>query len=274
MNFPDISRIRGVAFDLDDTLLRDDLSISEDTLHTLRTLSSRGIRIIPASGRAKLSMKPFVDQMNCADLYISCNGAEIWDGKTHALLREESFSRELGQEIARFGREHACYSQTYAGDSFFYSEQSVWAERYAASSMLKGVYVGDLEAYIQEPRNKILMMDSVKKIQALLPLAAEKFAGRASVTCSKPWFLEFNPLRATKGLALETAAGYLGFSPENIMAFGDSLNDLSMLSAAGWSVAMKNGRRELQECCSAVCPSNQEDGVSAYLRSVFQGVIF
>lgn len=274
MTETELSRIRGVAFDLDDTLLRDDLSISPDTIHTLRVLAASGIHIIPASGRAKLSMKPFVDQMACASLYISCNGAEIWDGGTHELLRAESFSPELAREIARFGREKGCYTQTYEGDAFYYSEESVWAERYAASSLLRGVYVGDLEAFIQEPRSKILMMDSAERIARLLPEARERFAGRASVTCSKAWFLEFNPLRATKGIALSEAARRLGFLPENIMAFGDSLNDLPMLEASGWSVAVANGRPELKGSCRDVCPSNQEDGVSVYLRSVFRGVIF
>ncbi len=274
MSKPDISRIRGVAFDLDDTLLRDDLTISEGTVETLRSLSRHGIHILPASGRAKLSMKPFVDQLSCASLYISCNGAEIWDGKTHELLHGETFSRELGQEIARFGKANACYSQTYEGDSFFFSEHSLWADRYAASSMLKGVYVGDLEEFIREPRTKILMMDEETKIARLLPEARRLFAGRVSVTCSKPTFLEFNPLRATKGLALERAAALLGFGTENVMAFGDSLNDLPMLEAAGWSVTVSNGRPELRSLCDAVCPSNQEDGVSRYLRSAFQGVCF
>ncbi len=274
MTETDISRIRGVAFDLDDTLLRDDLSISEDTLHTLRVLASSGIHIIPTSGRAKLSMKPFVDLMDCASLYIACNGAEIYDGRTHELLRSETFSRDLGREIARFGRENGCYTQTYEGDAFFYSEESVWAERYAASSLLRGVYVGDLEAFIQEPRSKILMMDSAEKIARLLPVAREHFAGRVSVTCSKAWFLEFNPLRATKGIALSGAAERLGFEAKNVMAFGDSLNDLSMLEASGWSVAVSNGRPELKSLCRDICPSNQEDGVSVYLRSVFQGVSF
>ena len=69
-----------IAFDLDDTLLRDDLTISERTIMTLRRISNLGVQIIPASGRAKLSMKSFVEQIGCASLYISCNG-EI--GRAH-----------------------------------------------------------------------------------------------------------------------------------------------------------------------------------------------
>ncbi len=264
--------MKAVVFDLDDTLLRDDLTISDFTVSTLRRLHDHGIHIIPASGRAKLSMKPFVDRIDCASLYISCNGAEIWDGRTHQAVSRELFSVETGREIASFGVRHHCYSQTYAGEYFYYSEHSIWADRYAASSMLKGIYVGDLEAFIQEPRNKILMMDKEEKIASLLPIAAKEFEGRASVTCSKSYFLEFNPPGATKGLALKKAADLLSLSPDDMIAFGDSLNDLSMLEAAGRSVMMSNGRTELRFRCDDVCLSNNEDGVADYLIHFFPEV--
>lgn len=261
--------MKAVAFDLDDTLLRDDLSISSFTVSILRTLSGRGIFIIPASGRAQLSMKSFVDLLGCASLYISCNGAEIWDGQTHRLLKQELFSEETGLEIAEFGKKHHCYTQTYAGNHFYYNEESVWAERYASASSLSGVFVGDLTKFIREPRNKILMMAEEHKIASMLKEAQSLFAGRVSVTCSKPYFLEFNPILATKGNALQYAAGILHISPSDIIAFGDSLNDLSMLRAAGRSVLMSNGRQDLVPLCDDVCPSNNEDGVAVYLQRYF-----
>ena len=49
-----------VAFDLDDTLLRDDRTISPYTIDVLRRAAATGVKIIPASGRARESMKPYV----------------------------------------------------------------------------------------------------------------------------------------------------------------------------------------------------------------------
>ena len=83
------SELRAVAFDLDDTILRDDLTISDYTVYVLRRLHSDGYCIIAASGRARLSMKPYVDQIGCVNAYISCNGAEIWDGPSGSLIRQE-----------------------------------------------------------------------------------------------------------------------------------------------------------------------------------------
>lgn len=258
-----------VCFDLDDTLLRDDLSISDYTVKVLSRLAVNGVHIVPASGRAKKSMDVVLKKLECASACISCNGAEIWDGKTDRLIHRETFSIETGKRIAAFGKKHGCYSQTYENDCFYYSEESVWAERYAASSSLTGVYVGDLQEYIREERSKILMMDDECKIAEMLTEARSLFAGEASVTCSKPYFLEFNPVHATKGIALRETARYLGTSPENAIAFGDSLNDLSMLEAAGLSVAVGNAREDVLYECDAICGTNQEDGVARFLSRLF-----
>ena len=258
-----------IAFDLDDTLLREDLSISPYSVEVFSRLRDRGMEIVPASGRARMSMQPFVDQIRCVSWFIACNGAEIWDARRSTLLCQETFPAELGREIAAFGERYQVYAQTYEGSCFYYNEPSFWAKRYAVSSRLTGVQVGPLSEYIREPRHKILMMAEEDKIREMLQEAREQFDGRVSVTCSKPYFLEFNPIRATKGIALRTLADHLKIRMEDTLAFGDSLNDLSMLQAAGRSVAVANAWEEIRSRCDDVCGSNQEDGVARYLEEHF-----
>lgn len=260
-----MNRLKAAAFDLDDTLLRDDLSISDHTIDVFRRLHSGGFLFIAASGRTRMSMKPFVDELGCISLCISCNGAEVWNPDTDHVYFREVFPVELCREIARFGNEHGCYAQTYSDDRFYFNEYSEYSVRYASTSKLPGEYVGDLVDFIREPRSKILMMAETEKIAAMLSEAKKQFDGRASVTCSKPYYLEFNPMEATKGNALKKSAALLGIPLSGIAAFGDSLNDLSMLEAAGCSVAVANARPEILSLCSRKCLSNQEDGVARWL---------
>ena len=255
-----------VAFDLDDTMLRDDLTISGFTVRVLQALHRNGFHIIAASGRSQYSMKPYVEQIGCISAYISCNGAEIWDGLSHQLIRQELFSTDLSLEIARFAEKHGCYAQVYEGGCFYFNQYGPWAERYAAATKLTGVYVGRLSDYICEPRNKILLIDREERIAAMYTEAVECFAGRASVTCSKPIYLEFNPLIANKGTALETVCDSLGIRIEETVAFGDSLNDLTMLKAAGVGVSVANGWKEIRPFCDDICLSNNEDGPAHYLN--------
>lgn len=258
--------IQAIAFDLDDTLLRDDLTISDYTVSVLQRAAAQGIRIIPASGRARDSMKGFVERIGCAACYISCNGAEVWS-PDHQLLQRYLIPHDTLLEIARISRERDIYAQHYEGPNFFYSQEGHWAVSYAQSSMLSGVYVGDLETYLlNRQSSKILMMSEVETIAAMLEECRARFAGRVSVTCSKPYFLEFNPLEATKGNALRFCGEHLGFDIADAAAFGDSLNDLPMLEAAGLGIAMANARPDVKARIRVHCASNMDDGVARYIE--------
>lgn len=260
--------MNAVVFDLDDTLLRDDLTISGFTVRVLRALKSKGFHIIAASGRSPFSMRPYLDQIGCVSACISSNGAEIWD-ENNTLVFSDKLPADLSREIAVFAESYGCYAQVYADNCFYFNRRGPWADCYASATRLTGVYVGKLSEYIHEPRNKILLIDSEDRIAAMYRDALARFGGRASVTCSKPIYLEFNPLNAVKGKALLTVCSRLGIQPENVIAFGDSLNDLTMLQAAGLGVSVANGWNEIKPFCDDICLSNNEDGPARYLNDRF-----
>lgn len=266
--------MNAVVFDLDDTILHDDLTISDFTVRVFRALHQKGFHIIAASGRSQFSMKPYIDQLGCISAYISSNGAEIWLGPSHRMIHRELFSADLSREIAVFAETHNCYAHVYEGGCFFFNRYGPWADHYSAATRLTGVYVGKLSEYIREPRNKILLIDHEDRISKMYSEALVQFTGLASVTCSKPIYLEFNPLNAVKGKALEMVCGTLGILPTDTVAFGDSLNDVSMLQTAGLGIMVSNGWKEIASYCDDQCLSNNEDGPAKYLNDHFlNGVI-
>lgn len=266
--------MNAVVFDLDDTILHDDLTISDFTVRVFRALHQKGFHIIAASGRSQFSMKPYIDQLGCVSAYVSSNGAEIWDGPSHSMISHEVFSAELSREIAVFAETHDCYAHVYEGGCFFFNRNGIWADRYAAATRLTGVYVGKLSEYIREPRNKILLIDHETRISRMYSEARVLFDNRASVTCSKPIYLEFNPLNAVKGKALVSVCRMLGILPSDTVAFGDSLNDVSMLQTAGLGIMVSNGWKEIAPYCDGQCLSNNEDGPAKYMNDHFlNGVI-
>ena len=269
--------IRAIAFDLDDTLLRSDLAVSDYTVDVLHRAAEQGIIILPASGRTRDSMFPTVQRIGCAEAFISCNGADVWglrpvsagssplSGDDCPLLMQELLPVALAHEVTRFAADRGVYCQTYSPSRFFFSINNEYAVSYAHSSSLEGEYVGDLTAFIQRPVTKLLMMDTPERIAALYEEAKDLFAGRASLTCSKPYFLECNPLKATKGNALKWCAEHFGFGMDELLTFGDSLNDVSMLEAADVGVAMGNAREDVKRMGFPVCLTNDEDGVARYI---------
>lgn len=259
-------RIRAIAFDLDDTLLRSDGSISPYTVDVLTRAHQQGILILPASGRTIGSMHRAVPPiLHLASALASCNGSEVWspDG---TLLMQELLPVPLAHEVAAFADERGVYCQTYATDRFFYTVDNHWAASYARLTSLEGECVGDLTRFIRQPVTKLLMMDEPERVASLLTEARALFEGRASFTCSKPYFLECNPLRATKANALRWCASHFGFTMDELVAFGDSLNDVSMLEAAGCGIAVANARDDVKALGFPLCRANDEDGVAHYIE--------
>lgn len=260
---------QAVAFDLDDTLLRDDRTLSPLTLSVLRQAAAQGLRIIPASGRARDSMIGFVREIGCASAFIACNGAELY-GPDGQLWAHHWLSADFAREVEAFAQAEGCHVQSYQGNRFYYDSDSLYAAEYARVTLLEGVRVPSLTAHQVFPTPKLLMIDSEARIAQLLVKARARFGSRASVSCSKPTYLEINPLTATKGQALQALSARLGFSLSETLAFGDGLNDLPMLTAAGLGVAMDNARPEVKAQADDVCLSNQQDGVARYLDNLLR----
>lgn len=257
--------IKTIVTDMDDTLLSDDLQILPGTQRVIRRCKEKGLRFILASGRAPASLRPFARMLNIGDPYICSNGAQTFDGNTHEIMIDLQFTHELALECARFFEEHGMYAQFYEGDNFCYNHEGVFAEQYAAATMMQGRLVGPLDKALKGSTAKLLGVDTPQRVGELILKARARFGDRVSVTCSKPHFLEMNPPQATKGAALARLQPLLGIEPETTLAFGDSLNDVSMLTWARYGVAMGNARDEVKSAVKLVCPPNGAQGVARFI---------
>ena len=259
-------KIRTIVTDMDDTLLRDDLSISPYTLDVLGRAMNRGVGLVLASGRSPASILSFSDVLRVNRPMIACNGAVIVDPDTGAELDRRLFNVTDARACARFAKENGCYVQVYYGDKFYFSNRCKWSELYGSFSRLEGVCVGDVEAFIQEPTSKLILVAEPAVIEQLYPVAMKRFAGCASVTISKPQYLEFLAPGSTKGDALERMTTLCDIDRESTIAFGDSMNDLTMLQWAGIGVAMGNARPEVRAVADRVCDSNDKDGIARLIE--------
>ncbi len=250
---------------MDDTLLDDEGRISVYTLSVLRRAMENGIRVILASGRAGTSMRAYVDEVKSPAPYIACNGGEIIDPKDHRLLDQLLFTVPEARACARFAEDNCFYVHSYDGGVFYYAGDDAYGREYSRSSSLRGIRVNKLSEFIPTPTPKLLCIGEPESIWALQIKARGCFGDTVSMSISKPYFLEMMPSGATKGNALKKLNAYEPIDPETTMAFGDSQNDMSMLSWVKYGVAMENGRQEIKNMLSLVCPPNTQDGVARYI---------
>ncbi len=256
--------IDAIVTDLDDTLLNGSGELGQYTIDILRECTKRGIRVIPASGRAQASMEPFVRELQTGQPYIACNGSQLVNAD-HTVADTICLDPELAREVCRFLFDNRFYVQAYKDDYFFYSTECEYSHDYKRSSGMKGIEVGDLISHITFPVPKLLSVSSPANVAKLYPEACSRFKDRLIFTVSKPYFLETEPIGASKGLALERLSARIGLVPEKTLVFGDSLNDITMLEFTPNSVAVSNARPEVIGAAKYRCGANTDEGVAHFI---------
>ena len=85
------------------------------------------------------------------------------------------------------------------------------------------------------------------------------------VSTSGAPFLDATAPAVNKAAGLATAAEHFNVDAQDVIAFGDNLNDLPMLKWAGTAVAMGNAHPEVLSVADAMTVSNRRDGVAVYI---------
>jgi len=256
-------QIDAIVSDLDDTLLNEDSELSPYTLDVMARARDRGIRVIPASGRAAFSMLRFLRQLNTGMPYIACNGGQLV-GPDHVVTDEFTFSAQEAQAIIRYLKSHGFYVQCYRDEHFYYDEECEASESYRQSSKMYGHAVGKLETFVDFATPKLLSVQNPERVMQMYEQIQPIFPN-VTFTISKPYFLEAQPANISKGSSLRLLAQRIGLTPEHTLVFGDSLNDMTMLNFAVNSVAMGNARDDVKKAARHVCATNAQDGVARFV---------
>lgn len=258
-------KVTAIVSDLDGTLLNGESALSAFAITTLREARQRGIPFIASSGRAAASMRPFVQQLDTGDPYIACNGGQLV-GPDHRPIETLALSVPLTREIIAYHQARGRYVHIYRDECFYYAAECEYSRGYMRSSYLTGVEVGDLLTGCDFETPKVLCVMEPEGVPAAYAEAARDFTGRAEFTVSGPRFLEAQPLHANKGEGLERLAARMGLDLRTTVAFGDSINDIPMLKAVGYGVAMGNALPAVKDAARYVCDTNRNDGVARFLR--------
>lgn len=162
----------------------------------------------------------------------------------------------------------------YLKDRVITPELKDWSHEYARISSVR-IEEADLSILLsQEPEGveKILLMGEESALDQLAPVLRQCYGEKVHITKSKPCFLEITDSSVNKGVALAALAEHFGIDRSEVMAIGDSFNDLEMINYAGLGVAMGNARPEIKEQADIVTATNEEDGVAeAIERYVLSG---
>lgn len=266
--------IKLVAIDLDDTLLDSRLRIAPGCRQAIRQVQARGVMVTLATGRMFRSALPYADQLQVDMPLITYQGALVKVSRSGEELYYQPVPTEPGLEVMDYFDRAGVHYHCYFDDQLCLEKLDEEGLKYAALAGVKPVIVENLKKTIREqPTPKILAV--LYKEELLLAMEKElknRLGDVLNITRSKPYYLEFMHPLAGKGRALETIARHYGIRQREVMALGDSYNDLAMIQWAGLGVAMGNARESVKQAADYVTLSNEEEGVAAALRRfVLQG---
>ena len=264
-----MQRIKLVAVDLDDTLLRDDLTISEHTQEILRRVRESGVVVTISTGRMLPSARPYAEQLGFDVPIITYQGALVKSVFSGEVIYECPLNEDVARLVIQYGRKKGIHVNFYLEDKLYVERVTPVGEHYERLAGVPFTRVSDLEELLEAglPYKLLLIQEEQLIGQSLQELREilQKEGLDAHLTKSKPTYLEVNHPKATKGTALEKLADWLGVSREEVMACGDSYNDLEMLEFAGCSVAVANAYPEVLSKAKYITSSNNEDGVARAL---------
>lgn len=277
--------IKVIATDLDGTLLNEHHALNETTIQAMKRAAEAGLRLIIATGRSFDQAMKALSDMDVECDYIVSSGAEIRNSQKDIIRSGYMDIKDCKEvyEILRnydltytFGTQEIDYCIGCEGDleqrllaNILTFNQTMTEEEVRESEFFKFMTsktrmvpeFEDLEALdahiikIFAITNDLAMLKEIeKKLQTKKNLAvASSFENNIEIT----------DIKAQKGIVLKEYIESLGYTMDEVMVFGDSMNDYSMLSMDfGATVAMENGMAPVKEISKYVTKSNIEDGVA------------
>lgn len=263
--------IKLIAMDLDDTLLDDSQQLTKRTQIVLRQAMDAGVAVTIATGRMFQSALPFALQLGITLPLIAYNGALIRDRLSGETIFHRPIEIGLAQELADLFRQRGWYLQKYVDDRLYVSELDENACFYADYAKVEAISQGaDFYRMTAEP-TKMLSMGEPEELAVIAAELTAKYNGRLYLASSKRRYLEMVDARVNKGQALGFLAGLLGVAQSEVLAIGDSMNDVDMLEYAGIGVAMGNANPRVKAAADFVTLRNSEDGVAAAVEKFVLG---
>ena len=263
-----------LALDLDETLLNAEYKISPRNVAALRRAVEQGILVTIATGRMFSSTLPYARELQIDLPLITYHGALIKKAGGE-VLRHSPLPLGHALEILHLGIDEGLHLQVYLDDLLYAQEENDYTRYYRQIAPVPLRMVGDLPAFLAEDQReptKLTIIDLEN--QRLLKIQRQlqgKYGAELFVLQSRPNFLEITAAEATKGQALRFLGEREGIAPREMVAFGDSYNDVDMLKFAGLGVAMANAPQDVQAAADAIARPNTEDGVALFIEEHLLG---
>ncbi|MFK4942551.1 Cof-type HAD-IIB family hydrolase [Lactococcus garvieae] len=255
------SKIKIIFFDIDDTLR--DLKtgyIPENLPFIFETLRQKGIKTGIATGRNYYNVLPEIRNLN-PDFFVTINGALV-QNQAQEIIYKNPLAKETVDEIVS-------WLKSEGAEYLFVGNENLKASKW--KGLTERVIPDDYGALEVNPdyykAHDVFQLLTISEHDQELRLP-QRLAQQVRMVRWHPNSSDIVPVLGSKANGCMKVLEYLGLSPENMMNFGDELNDKELFDLAGLSVAMKISHPVILEKADYVTDTVQNDGVLKALRAL------
>ncbi|WP_406621010.1 Cof-type HAD-IIB family hydrolase [Bacillus atrophaeus] len=279
-----------IAIDLDGTLLNSKHQVSSENEKALRQAQRDGVEVVVSTGRAYFDVVSIFEPLGIKTWIISANGAVIHDPDGR-LYHQETIDKKRAYDILSWLESENYYYEVFT-DSAIYTPQNgrqlldVELDRVKSANPEADLSVLMQAAEVQYSQSGFAYINTFQELfeedkqidfynilgfsffKEKLEAGWQRYQEDKDLTLvsSADHNFELSSKKASKGQALERLAKRLNIPMNETAAVGDSLNDRSMLEAAGKGIAMGNAREDIKAIADAVTLTNDEHGIAHMIR--------
>jgi len=247
-----------IALDMDGTLLDDNLKVSDENILWIKKAMDNGVTVILSTGRGHINAINYADELQLNTPMITVNGSEIWETPRKLLTRTLMDSKHIEMLYQLSRQYNNMWFWAYQTNGVLLNRDN-WHEVTKPLHQYEWLKFG----YYSENLHELhAVRDEISSWNSL------------EITNSSPFNIELNALGVSKASALEKLCLHLGITTDEVIAMGDSLNDIKAIELVGAGVAMGNAQDAVKEKADYITDTNNEHGVAkAIAHLVFNTTI-
>lgn len=259
--------IKLVVTDLDGTLLDSNDTISAANIDAFHCVKDKGILTVVATGRMACESEYAVRAIGALPYFIGVNGGLVENLQTKEVIYENHLENTIAVRLCELLDAKKIFFQVYMDAGVVCTPEAF--EQIDECGIAKGylkrfkdsILVHEVPELYGHKIYKILMITADLEAIALVKEEIEREQIPVDFVTSLKNYYEIVPCQLDKSVGLRMLCDHLGIGLEEVLAFGDSANDLEMLRASGISVAVSNGDQSVKAVADYISKSNDDDGV-------------
>lgn len=261
---------RVIALDLDGTLLTSKKQLLPESIAAINKAQQLGIQILIATGRHHSAILPIYQALSLTSPLICCNGAYLYDYQNKQVIEGEAMTRYQADIILDLIHEANIDPLLYADDNMYYCRPTQhvlrtqsWGQQFAEHLRPSLVQVDEMRTVVQQADYlwKFALCDhDTNKLKQLVNMAMQA----TEVSCEWSWQDQVDITRKgnSKGNRLTSWVTAQSMNMQQVMAFGDNYNDISMLEAAGLGIAMGNATLDIKQRAQIIAGNNDSPAIA------------